>query len=101
MRGLTQVMDGLIVDIDVTPNSKNFEITGYNKWRERLEVKVQSLPKKGKANIEIVKCFSNLTKHDVEIVSGHKSHLKSIKIFNISKEDFLDIVKLGVDPFMC
>ena len=94
MKGLTEVMDGIIVDIDVTPNSKNFEITGYNEWRERWEVKIKSLPKKGKANNEIVKCFSNLTKHDVEIVSGHKSQLKSIKIFNISKKEFLDFIGL-------
>lgn len=93
MEGITELIDGIIVDIDVTPNSKKFEITGFNHWRGRWEVKIQSLPQKGKANKEIIKCFSNLTKNDVEIVSGHKSKLKSIKIFNISKEDFLDIVK--------
>ena len=93
MKGLSEVIDGIMVDIDVSPNSKKFEITGYNQWRERFEVKIQSIPQKGKANKEIVKYFSNLTHSPVEIVSGHKSQHKTIKIFNITKNDFLDIIK--------
>ncbi|MGC9517874.1 MAG: DUF167 family protein [Methanomicrobiales archaeon] len=93
MKGISQLSDGITVDIDVSPGSNMFEITGYNQWRERFEVRIQSIPHKGKANKDIIKSFSNLTKRPVEIVSGHKTKLKTIKIFNITKKQFLDIIK--------
>jgi uncharacterized protein (TIGR00251 family) len=92
MNALTEISDGILVDIEVSPKSKNFEISGYNEWRERIEIKIKSPPLKGKANKEIINEFSKLTKKDVEITSGHKSRQKTLKIFRISKNEFLDIL---------
>jgi uncharacterized protein (TIGR00251 family) len=92
MNALTEISDGILVDIEVSPKSKNFEISGYNEWRERIEIKIKSPPLKGKANKEIINEFSKLTKKDVEITSGHKSRQKTLKIFRISKDEFLDIL---------
>lgn len=93
MKAVKEVEDGLLVDIEVSPKSKKFEIYGYNSWRNKIEVKIASIPQKGKANKEIIKKFSELTQSPVEIVSGLKSQHKTLKIYNISKSDFLDILK--------
>lgn len=95
MKAIKEVQDGILVDIEVSPKSKNFEITGYNEWRERIEIRLKSPPLKGKANKEIVNEFSKLTKSDVEIIYGLKSHHKTLKINNISKSMFLDIIGMS------
>jgi len=84
---------GVLVDIDVSPNSKKFEISGYNEWRGEIEVRITSVPQKGKANKEIIKEFSKLTKSLVEIISGLKSRHKTLKIYDISEYEFLEVIK--------
>ncbi len=92
MQAVKESGEEILVDIDVSPKSGKFEITGYNEWRESIEVKIKSVPQKGKANKEIIKEFSKLTKNSVEIISGHKSHHKTIKIYNMNKNEFLKIL---------
>ena len=89
MKAVTEVQDGILVDIEVSPKSKKFEIIGYNEWREKIEIRIKSVPQKGKANQEIVKEFEELTKNKVEIVSGFKSQHKTLKIYGLSKAEFL------------
>jgi len=93
MDAVKTVVDGVLVDIEVSPKSKRFEISGYNVWRDEIEVRIASVPMKGKANKEIIKEFSKLTKSRVEIVSGLKSHHKKLKIYDISKTSFVDLIK--------
>ena len=93
MKAVTEVQDGIIVDIEVSPKSKKFEIIGYNEWREKTEIRIKSVPQKGKANKEIMNEFMGLTGSDVEIISGLKSQHKTLRIQNISKSDFLGILK--------
>lgn len=83
--------EDLLVDIEVAPRSDHFALAGYNTWRKTLEVKIKSPPLKGKANKEIIKEFSKLTNHPVELVSGHKSQHKTIRIIGMSKTDFLQL----------
>lgn len=92
LKAVKEVEDGILVDIEVSPKSKRFEIIGYNKWREKIEIRIKSPPLKGKANKEIINEFSKLTKKDVKIISGIKSQRKTLKIFNISRSDFLDYI---------
>lgn len=96
MKAIAEVQDGILVDIEVSPKSKKFEIAGYNEWRERIEIRLKSPPLKGKANKEIINEFSKLTKKDVEIISGLKSQHKTLKIYNISKSKFLDILNIKI-----
>ncbi|AEG17585.1 DUF167 family protein [Methanobacterium paludis] len=92
MQAVKESGEGILVDIEVSPKSGKFEIAGYNEWREAIEVKIKAVPQKGKANKEIIKEFSKLTKNPVEIISGHKSHRKTIKIYNMAKTEFLKIL---------
>lgn len=94
MEAVVEVEDGILVDIEVSPKSRKFEVVGYNPWRKRIEIKIQSAPKKGMANKEIIEEFSKLTKSHVEIISGVKSQHKTIKIYNIGKAELLKILDL-------
>ena len=92
MKAVTAIQDGILVDIEVSTKSNRFEIAGYNEWRERIEIRIKSPPLKGKANKEIVDEFSKLTKNPVEIISGLKSRQKTLRIYNLSKSQFVDIL---------
>lgn len=92
MKAVVEVKDGILVDIEVSPKSMKFEVIGYNKWRDKIEVRIKAAPEKGKANKEIIKEFSKLTKYPVEILSGFKSQHKTLKIYNITKDEFLKIL---------
>ena len=93
MNAITKIKDGLLMNIEVSPESDKFPISGYNEWRETFEIKIKAAPHKGKANKEIIKEFSKITKTHVEILSGLKSHQKTLKISHVSKNELLDILK--------
>lgn len=93
MKAVRESEGGILVDIEVSTKSNKFEISGYNAWREAIEIRIKAVPQKGKANKEITKEFSKITKNPVEIVSGHKSHHKTLKIYNINKNEFLKILE--------
>ena len=93
MDAVKTVADGILVNIEVSPKSKRFEISGFNMWRGEIEVKITSIPMKGKANKEIIKEFSKLTHSQVEIKSGFKSQHKTLKIYDISEMEFLNLIK--------
>ena len=92
MKAVKIVDKGIQIDIEVSTGSNRFEIRGYNNWRERIEISIKSPPLKGKANKEIVNEISKFTKKDVEMISGHKSKLKTLMIYRLSKEEFLDML---------
>jgi uncharacterized protein len=96
MKAITQTKDGVLLTIEVSPKSDKFMISGYNEWREAVEVKIKSVPQKGKANKEIINEFSKITKATVEILSGHKSHHKTLKIYGVDENELLKIL----NPFL-
>lgn len=87
---ISQKDENVLVDIEVTPNSKNFQFGGFNSWRNRFEVRIKEIPQKGKANKEIVKEISKLFGSDVGIFKGQKSSQKTLIFFNSSKEDIIN-----------
>ncbi|MCE5215231.1 MAG: DUF167 domain-containing protein [Methanobacterium sp.] len=92
MLALKEIDDGLLVNIEISPNSSKFEISGYDEWRDEIQVRITSIPQKGKANREIIKEFIKLTGSRVEIVSGLKSRHKTLKIYDLSKGELEDIL---------
>ena len=93
MNAITSTSDGVLLNIEVSTKSDKFRITGYNQWRESVEVKIKAIPQKGKANKEIISEFSKITETAVEIVSGHKSHHKTLKIYDITEEGMIKLLK--------
>jgi uncharacterized protein (TIGR00251 family) len=64
------------ITIRAKPNSPKTEIVTYDDEKKAYKVNVHAPPEGGKANIEIVKFFSKLTKKKVRIVSGLTSKEK-------------------------
>jgi len=89
---LRQVSDGVILDLEITPNAKYTEIRGYNPWRKRIEVRLSERAQKGKANEQLVSFFSdllNVSSRNVEIIAGHTSSKKSVKITGVKAVDII------------
>lgn len=73
--------DFFIINLKVIPNAKKTEIIGL--LDEALKIKIASPPVDGKANIQIIKFFSdylNIAKSKLEIISGEKSKYKQLKV---------------------
>lgn len=64
------------ITIIAKPNSPKTELLGYGEEKQAYRVNVHAPPEGGKANIELVKFFSKLTKKKVRIVSGLTSKKK-------------------------
>ncbi len=90
---ITQNEENVLVDIEVTPNSKKFQFGEFNSWRNCFEIKIKEIPQKGKANKEIIKQLSKLFDVKVDIVKGLKSSQKTIIFYNSSKEDIIAKIK--------
>ena len=92
---LRQVPDGVILDLEITPNAKETEIHGYNQWRKRIEVRLSEQAQKGKANEQLVSFFSdllNVSSGEVEIIAGHTSSKKSVKVIGVKAGDVLGVL---------
>ncbi len=69
---------GTLIDIEVVPNSKK-ESFQYDEWTNRIKVKIKEPAVKCKANLGIIKKFSEIF-NKCEIVSGHLSRKKTVLI---------------------
>ena len=70
---INEVKDGVILEVNVKPNSKEFKIVVEG---EEIVVFCVEAPVKGKVNKELVKEFSRLFHNKVELVSGFTSRQK-------------------------
>lgn len=58
LNAISSLDNNVFIDIEVSPNSNKFQISGFNEWRNRFEIRIKQVPQKGKANKEIVKELS-------------------------------------------
>lgn len=88
---LKQTDRGVIITIEVIPNSRFTEIpAGYNEWRKSIVVRVKSPPSRGKANSEIVKTMEKLFGKKVEIIRGATSSSKQVIVYSASIDEVLE-----------
>lgn len=93
LNAISSADNNVFVDIEFSPNSNKFQISGFNEWRNRFEIRIKQIPQKGKANKEIVKELSKIFNCNVGISKGEKSSQKTIVCYDVSIEYILD--KLG------
>ena len=80
---LLKTKDGVILEIQVKPKSKNFRI----RVNDELVIFCRQQPVKGKVNRELIKELSKIFERKIEIVSGLRSKVKKILIRKIAEED--------------
>ncbi len=88
-KAISQKDNDVLLDIEVSPNSKKFEVSGFNEWRNSFEIRIKQVPQKGKANKEIIKELSNYFNKEVAIFKGEKSSKKTVIIRNADKDEIL------------
>ncbi len=85
-KALKKLGSGVVINIEVTPGSKKLCVpSGYNPWRERIEVRLSQNARKGKANDQLVSALADLFglhTSDVSIVNGMHNSKKSVLIEN-------------------
>jgi uncharacterized protein (TIGR00251 family) len=84
--------DGVLVNIEVKPQSKISKIEGIDEWRGCLKVRIKAKAQRGKANKEVVQFFSymlSLPASDLVILDGKRSTRKTIKILNITQDELI------------
>ena len=83
----------ILVEIEVQPGSTQQGIIGYNEWRCRLQVAVKADAQKGKANNAVCSVLSYQLGCQVEIVSGHSSRIKKIRVENLDIDSIISKVE--------
>jgi len=82
LRGKLLRDGSLVLDVKVVPRAAASEVTELLP-DGALKVKVKAAPEKGKANEElcaVLASFLNVPKRNVNVILGHTSHKKRVKI---------------------
>jgi uncharacterized protein (TIGR00251 family) len=88
---ISETKDGAIIEVFVKPNSAKFETVIEG---DEILVYCTEEPVKGKVNKELVKEFSKLFHHKVEIVSGFTSKQKRLLIKGIGKSEVERLLRI-------
>ncbi|MAG38540.1 YggU family protein [Candidatus Woesearchaeota archaeon] len=71
-----------LLKIRVNPNSNKTEVKVYDEVRNVLVVNIASPAENNKANMDVIRFFSKLTKKKVRIKNGLKSRNKTLLIID-------------------
>ncbi len=93
---MKEVKDGVILDLEVSPNAKRTAILGYDEWRKALKVSVRCPPKGGKANRELIEFLESTFGCEVEILKGERSTKKTVLLKGIDVERVLEVMSKSV-----
>ena len=83
-----------VIRVKVLPRSSINQISGNEEGV--IKVKLTAPPVEGKANKALVQFLAKelgVARRDVEIVSGERSRVKSIRIYGLSPEDVMGRLK--------
>jgi len=81
----------IVVKVKIVPGSSQNKIIGV--YNNALKISIAAPPVEGKANkkcIAYLAKYFDVAKSRIEIISGKTSKNKLIKIYDISKKDFLE-----------
>lgn len=82
----------VFLDLDVTPNASQPGINGYNRWRDRIMVRVRSQARKGQANTELLILLSsilNIDQNQINIIKGTHSGQKTVELSGLNREQVI------------
>jgi uncharacterized protein (TIGR00251 family) len=94
MSWFTENKDGVTLTVRVIPRASRSEIVG--EYGGALKIKLASPPVDGAANEELVKLLAKafaVPKNSVEIVSGHTSKTKAVRIAGVSAQQITAILQ--------
>jgi len=86
---VSEVEGGVVIDISVSPGAKRSGLTGYDPWRQRLQMAVAAAPVKGAANAEVVKVLGAEFGCRAAIVGGQTSRQKRVALDGLCAADVI------------
>jgi uncharacterized protein (TIGR00251 family) len=90
---IKNISEGILLQIEVKPNSKSQGIEGIDTWRDRIYIRVRAEAEKGKANLELIQYLSlalSLPTSNISITKGATSKKKEIKILGLSQNELIN-----------
>ena len=90
---IRNIPEGILLKIEVKPNSKSQEIEGFDTWRNCIYVRVCARAEKGKANLELIQYLSlvlSLPSSNIIIAKGETSKKKEVKILGLSQNELIN-----------
>lgn len=87
---------GLLVKVEVQPNSSKNMISGYNEWKACLKVAITAPAHKGQANKSLIHVLSGILgidKSAITIRSGTKSRTKMLLLEEVDIQAIKTIIK--------
>jgi uncharacterized protein len=88
----------LFFEVKIIPHSSKNEIIGWE--NNCLKIKIKEIAEKGKANKELIDFLSKIfkiAKSSINIVKGHSSRIKKIKVQNLTIEKAKEILQTYTD----
>jgi uncharacterized protein (TIGR00251 family) len=87
---------GMVFPVRVVPSASRSEIVGSE--GDTLKVRIAAPPVKGKANKALVKLLAKtlgVSGSQVEIISGHKTRRKIVRVYGVDSEALLALMSNG------
>ncbi|UCE58495.1 MAG: YggU family protein [Phycisphaerales bacterium] len=78
--------NGVLLPVKVVPGASQTRLLGL--WEKRAKIAVAAPPERGKANKAVIAFLADLLglrKHDVRVVAGSTSPLKTIRIEQVTE----------------
>ena len=94
MSWFTENKDGVTITVRVIPRASRSEVVG--ELGDALKIKLASPPVEGAANEELVKILAKalaIQKSAVEIIAGHTTRTKTVRIDGVSGEQIAAILQ--------
>jgi uncharacterized protein (TIGR00251 family) len=94
--GLTQMADGVRLEVKVVPGASRTRVVG--RLGGRLKLAVTAAPEDGKANkavCELLAKVFGVARRDVQIVAGQTQALKMVEVIGIKMKDTEAVVGSG------
>jgi len=91
---ITAMENSIVFSVRVVPRASKSEIAGEHDGA--LKVRIASPPVDGAANAGLIKLLAKqfrVSRSDVEIIAGESSRSKRIKISNLSRSMFEEVIK--------
>ena len=91
-----EAKNGVLIKVEVIQGAKSLGISGYNKWRKSIQVKLTEYAHQGKANQQLLRYLSAVFRksvREVKLVSGITSSRKLILLQDIDSEEVKVILR--------
>ena len=98
LNAIEEKSNGCIMHIKVKIGKYISFPAGYDEWRNRIEMEINEIPLKGRANqkiLETISKFFGIPKEDVLILYGEKNREKGI-FLKIGKNELIKKLKDGL-----